>query len=227
MVLHPRFLFIVLLGLAAGHATADEVSFCINRVSGSVRVPKNPMNPCIKGFETLVTIPTVGGPSFTYKIGDTGPGGGIVFFVDYHGQYPGFDYLEAAPADLPGGYYWCGPFDAIPAVSGWEANAVGRGKANTDAIIAAGCNKATDAAQAAKSYDGGGKADWFLPSMGELVLMHTNLRQAGLGGFQWPGSYWSSTEFSSFHALYLLSRYNTEDYDVKHAPYLVRPVRAF
>jgi hypothetical protein len=29
----------------------------------------------------------------------TGPGGGLIFFVDYNDQYAGFNYLEAAPAD--------------------------------------------------------------------------------------------------------------------------------
>jgi hypothetical protein len=33
------------------------------------------------------------------KIGMTGPGGGIVFFIDYFDQYPGFDYLELAPSE--------------------------------------------------------------------------------------------------------------------------------
>ena len=33
------------------------------------------------------------------KIGMTGPGGGLIFFVDYNDQYLGFNYLEAAPTD--------------------------------------------------------------------------------------------------------------------------------
>ena len=33
------------------------------------------------------------------KIGMTGPGGGLIFFVDYNDQYAGFNYLEAAPTD--------------------------------------------------------------------------------------------------------------------------------
>ena len=34
---------------------------------------------------------------FSYKIGDTGPGGGIVFFIDRYNEYAGFTYLEVAP----------------------------------------------------------------------------------------------------------------------------------
>ena len=37
---------------------------------------------------------------FSYKIGDTGPGGGIVFFVDRYNEYSGFTYLEVAPKEL-------------------------------------------------------------------------------------------------------------------------------
>ncbi len=37
---------------------------------------------------------------FDYKIGDTGPGGGIVFFVDRYNEYSGFTYLEVAPKEL-------------------------------------------------------------------------------------------------------------------------------
>ena len=33
------------------------------------------------------------------KIGMTGPGGGIIFFVDYNDEYATYDYLEAAPTD--------------------------------------------------------------------------------------------------------------------------------
>ena len=37
---------------------------------------------------------------FDYKIGDTGPGGGIVFFVDRYNEYTGFTYLEVAPNEV-------------------------------------------------------------------------------------------------------------------------------
>jgi len=33
------------------------------------------------------------------KIGMTGPGGGLIFFVDYDNEYATYDYLEAAPTD--------------------------------------------------------------------------------------------------------------------------------
>ena len=33
------------------------------------------------------------------KVGMTGPGGGLIFFVDYNNEYATYDYLEAAPTD--------------------------------------------------------------------------------------------------------------------------------
>ena len=115
---------------------------------------------------------------YKYKVGDRGPGGGWIFFVDYYDQYPGFTYLEAAPTDtalVP----WCNlDQTSIPAVGGWAGNAVGKGQANTTAMLGV-CT--SGAANAADSYFTATKSDWFLPSEGEL--MYTNLRQAGGGWF--------------------------------------------
>jgi hypothetical protein len=35
----------------------------------------------------------------TYKIGDKGPAGGLIFFIDRFDDYANYDYLEAAPTD--------------------------------------------------------------------------------------------------------------------------------
>jgi hypothetical protein len=40
---------------------------------------------------------------FSYKIGDTGPGGGIVYFVDRYNEYSDFTYLEVAPNEVDTG----------------------------------------------------------------------------------------------------------------------------
>ncbi len=40
---------------------------------------------------------------FSYKIGDTGPGGGIVFFIDRYNEYSDFTYLEVAPREIDTG----------------------------------------------------------------------------------------------------------------------------
>jgi hypothetical protein len=164
--------------------------------------------------------------SFAYKIGDTGPGGGIVFFVDYFDQYPGFTFLEAAPIDLPA-VYWCNNASvSIPEASGWAGNAVGKGQSNTEAMLAV-CS--AGAARTAVGYvSPTGLNDWFLPSVGELMLMYTNLRQAGLGSLQFGKLYWNSSEYSASQAWYLVARNGDLLYVFKGSPsILVRPIRSF
>jgi len=168
------------------------------------------------------------------KIGMTGPGGGHVFFVDYNDQYPGFDYLEAAPVECESSTTWSSDTLAVPAASGWAANAVGQGQANTTAILAVfgsdttSDNAAKYADALASGVPGGcvtSKDDWFLGSPGEMMLMYTNLRQAGVGGFS--NYYWSS---SGSDANYAWLQYFFNGLQLNYAKgnaYYVRPVRAF
>ena len=169
--------------------------------------------------------------SFTYKVGATGPGGGYIFFVDYFGQYsPSFTYLEAAPKDASTStVVWCVGNGANTAIFtetavGWgPSTAVGAGSANTTTMLAQ-CT--SGAATAAHSYSNNGYNDWFLPSLGELMLMYTNLRQAGVGGFA-GNSYWSSSEYGSGNAWYQGFSSGSQNYSNKGNPLSVRAVRAF
>jgi len=122
-----------------------------------------------------------------YRIGDTGPAGGIVFY-DKGSVSDGWRYLEAAPSDQSSGIQWSnGKYISIK-----TDVAVGSGTANTKAIIAAQ-GSGRYAATLCKNLTMGGFSDWFLPSKDELDLMFKNLKQADRGGF---GSawYWSSSE---------------------------------
>jgi hypothetical protein len=176
-----------------------------------------------------VAFPTLWQPLGTfvptaYKIGSRGPGGGWIFYVDLYDQYPGFTYLEAAPTDidyLP----WCNnSTTSIPAVAGWAANGIGKGKANTTAMLGV-CS--SGAAKAADLYLTATKSDWFLPSLGELKLMYNNLLEAGVGGFG-DNYYWSSTEYDSSYAWCQTFSNGNQDYGNKYNPYIrVRAVRAF
>jgi hypothetical protein len=163
---------------------------------------------------------------FKYKIGDTGPGGGWIFFVDYYNQYPGFTYLEAAPTDASDGDAWCVGNGATTLISSanWTARGVGKGKANT-ALMTANCT--SGAAYSAIDYiSTPAETDWFLPSVGELELMYTNLQSAGVGGFA-VSNYWSSTEYDSRFAWlhnFLTGNHNLID---KNLSLRVRAVRAF
>jgi hypothetical protein len=175
-----------------------------------------------------VAFPTLWQPLGTfvptaYKIGSRGPGGGWIFYVDLYDQYPGFTYLEAAPTDidyLP----WCNnSLTSIPAVAGWAGKAVGKGKANTTAMLGV-CS--SGAAKAADLYLTATKSDWFLPSQGELKLMYDNLLEAGVGGFA-NGNYWSSTEYSSSSAWLQNFGNGNQSYGDNAAAFPVRAVRAF
>jgi len=168
--------------------------------------------------------PLEGVNKYEYKVGDIGPGGGFIFFVDHYDQYRGFTYLEAAPTDIAP-VVWCDKTTtSIPAVAGLAANAVGKGQANTTAMLGV-CT--SGAANAADSYLTVTKSDWFLPSEGELMLMYTNLLQTGVGDFTYA-DYWSSSEFDSNLAWFQLFFNGYQYYSTSKGNALpVRAVRAF
>ena len=121
----------------------------------------------------------------SYAVGDTGPGGGCVFFI----SNGGCNGLEAAPSDQSGGAPWgCG---IVP--TGATGLAIGTGAANTSAILASACSVVGDAAEVASSFAGGGFNDWFLPSEDELNEMYTELHLNNLCGFS-NLFYWTSSE---------------------------------
>ena len=167
------------------------------------------------------------------KIGMTGPGGGHVFFVDYNDQYASFcatgdcNYLEAAPADATSGA-WCSDISTDLGLAGWDKSAVGAGRTNTataDTTCTSGAVQ-TAVDYIAPSFNGVAKDDWWLGSIGEMMLMYTNLRQAGVGGFS-AGSYWSSSESDYRHAWDQNFSYGNQSYSNKISTLYVRPVRAF
>jgi hypothetical protein len=162
------------------------------------------------------------------KIGAIGPGGGLIFFVDYNDQYAGFNYLEAAPTVCQAAKTWSSSNTAVPAVSGWAARAVGAGKANTTAIKAVytdtGDSSDNNAAYFATSCSAGDKSDWFLGSLGEMKLMYDNLQ--GVGGFV-EDNYWSSSEGNAGVAWTQHFDYGYQEASLKTTTLYVRPVRAF
>jgi hypothetical protein len=163
------------------------------------------------------------------KVGMTGPGGGIIFFVDYNDQYAEFNYLEAAPASCepPTSRAWStNTSSSVTAVSGWAGQAVGKGQANTAALIAAipGTIANAPAAQYADELTCGDKTDWFLGSYGEMKLMINNL--LGLGGFA-EGIYWSSSERGSGQGYAEDSGGTATNVWIKNTTANVRPMRAF
>jgi hypothetical protein len=126
-----------------------------------------------------------------FKVGDTGPAGGIIFYVNPSaGEWK---YLEAAPARTEVNTFWAS--ETFPADGILDIRAVGTGKSNTEFIMKQAVAKGGGfdwAAEACDALTVNGYDDWFLPSMDELHMMYGNLARKGLGDFkaEW---YWSST----------------------------------
>jgi len=172
-------------------------------------------------------------PNSNCPLGSTGPGGGIVFY-DAGSQQSWGRYLEVAPAGWSGtatdpAKIWCNVTNvyfaesitdvALKATVGVE---IGKGKANTNLMLA-GCS--SGAGHLAQAYRGGGQSDWYLPSRDELNEMckYAKFLPTGMGtdcptkpecrplatlcksigmlreGFSaaYPYSYWSSSETDS------------------------------
>ena len=172
-----------------------------------------------------------------YNIGDTGPGGGKIFYrlntgftMTDNGQI--CHYLEAAPDDI-GPRVWA--INPSPSRQNYITDAlgtlIGTGRKNTAAILAyAGASAATDVPAAyscAVSYNAGGiKTDWFLPSKDELNELYV---QSSFFTNLTTSYYWSSSQ----HTTIAWSAMNQNlgngrqlDY-FKDTAYSVRAIRAF
>lgn len=120
-------------------------------------------------------------------VGDTGPGGGKVFYVAPTQQSWG-RYLEAAPANWSGGAdnqasntsKWC---EATPSIDGttysglW--NGLGFGYSNTYDTRLNVCTGG--AIYNARAYRGGGFTNWYVPNNTELALMADSSVRTMLG----------------------------------------------
>jgi len=154
------------------------------------------------------------------NVGDTGPAGGIIFY-DKGSVSDGWRYLEAAPNDQSAGIQWYnGNYIDIK-----TGTAVGTGRANTEAIIAAQ-GSGSYAATLCKNLRIGGFSDWFLPSKDELNLMYTNLKKVGLGGFG-ESCLWSSSQYNFSFAWEQSFSDGYQGGIIKFYKYAVRVVRAF
>ncbi|MCK4464103.1 MAG: DUF1566 domain-containing protein [Bacteroidales bacterium] len=169
--------------------------------------------------------PGTGSDPVTYALGDTGPAGGLIFYIDEADEFS-WDYLEAAPSDQSTWQVWIEGGLTQSTLNGNTSTAIGTGQANSDYIIAQEGHTGS-AAKVCLDYDDGIYSDWFLPSKDELNQMYVNLKFEGVGGFA-DYYYWSSSEYD---ALYVWNQYfiNGSQFRVfgKNGGYYVRAVRAF
>ena len=158
-----------------------------------------------------------------YALRDTGPAGGLIFYVKEGGYSDGWMYLEAAPSDQSTGAEW-GSYGS--SIGGTETG-IGTGQSNTTTIMTwLNNNIETDrAAQLCDAMVYGGYDDWFLPSKDELNLMYENLKVVGVGGFAF--SYWSSSEYDATFAWAQYFNFGNQSSNHKYNTHPVRAVRAF
>ena len=185
--------------------------------------------------------------SYGYKIGETGPGNGIIFYVADKNIYPdGFPmsdgglncfYLEAAPVDIPE------KLSLSPTGILFINLFMSSGSKTTDAEIGAGKNNTLNilqydenspAANACINYNEGDLSDWFIPSAEELYELYKLYELKGKNNFGnlSPDFYITST--------YGVGKNNTSitlvNFENDFGPlsangsteeWLVRPIRAF
>ena len=177
----------------------------------------------------------IGGYVMTYAIGDTGPAGGLIFYIDTADEHP-WTYLEVAPQSTEWTSKEWGDYGTE--IGGDAAlTGIGDGQAATDAIVQHLANNTSETDRAAQLCDGlihNSFEDWFLPSKDELNAIWDNIvddgsgDNSGVGGFA-NVRYWSSSEDSIF-ILYAWGLYfdnGIQSSYLKYSPERVRAVRAF
>ncbi|MEN8180666.1 MAG: DUF1566 domain-containing protein [Pseudomonadota bacterium] len=140
--------------------------------------------------DKTVYLPIIGNAT-GYKISDTGPAGGKVFFVSSDGLH-GLEATSGRSISQDYKLWYNGAYITTNAKRG----GVNAGQLNTERII--NHQGAGDyAAQLCANYQGGGYGDWYLPSKEELNLLY--LQKDVVGGFD-DVHYWSSTEINNLDA---------------------------
>ena len=166
----------------------------------------------------------------TGPIGATGPGGGIIFFVDRYNEYADFSVLEVAPASIEVQRTWATGSLQNFAVSGADSRALGAGHQNTlDIVAQAGNVAATCAAAYCADLTFGGQSDWYLPSISEIKMVYNVVHlELGVGGFPSSGQYWSSSE-TAYNSAFSQNFGTGAQFSSNSKPTnsYVRPVRRF
>ena len=193
----------------------------------TVTVAKTGYN--ISGSHT-VTIYYVKTDSDTFVLGETGPGGGKIFYYDPDGftvqmvdstQNYTAHYLEAAPANITS-RSWASASYQTTSITG-TSHAIGTGRKNTALILAT--DATAPAAKACNDYNNGGKTDWFLPSRYELNELYVN--RASVGNMV-VNIYWTSTQYDNSSAyITFFDDGHVYSGQSKYTNVVVRAVRAF
>jgi hypothetical protein len=161
-------------------------------------------------------------------VGDIGPGGGVIFYLQTGTALGTWKNLEVAPSAWNGENEPVLPWCPALLSSLGTATAAGTGLANTQKIVSQCSDANADfsvAAKVASNYRGGGKSDWFLPSKDELKLLFEN--RGAVGKIFSPAQYWSSSQDTSVLSWSLDLSSGVFTADVNGIDRYVRPIRAF
>ena len=210
-------------------ATAPSVSFTLSKADTLTVTSSTPSAVAYTGSAAsvspsvtvsgLVNSDTASGATYNYSrastcatggtcsVGDTGPAGGIVFYVSNtainaaDGISTGGRYLEAAPSTFSKTTYnWCeGITNPYTTTIGASGTAIGTGAMNTR-LISTTCSGGAGFVAANLTF--GGRSDWFLPSQAEQAEMYTQRNILGFGTGEPAAAYlyWGSSETANWHA---------------------------
>ncbi|MBN1499603.1 MAG: hypothetical protein JW982_05590 [Spirochaetes bacterium] len=128
-----------------------------------------------------------------YNLGDKGPGGGYVFYINPDFKKDGWKYMEAI--EVNASFCW----SDSSALLGVYGEAIGTGKANTNRIVQLTLTATDCAARLCRNFNGGSYSDWFLPSIDECEQIYLHLV---LPGPLLPNNYWTSTEIDNTNAYF-------------------------
>jgi hypothetical protein len=202
------------------------------------------------------------------EIGDRGPGGGIVFYVsDVPFTAPGTEcqsnclYLEYATTgwlaqkqnppqrdcmsweiiQRPFTGVWEDPYCVLLKGNYFNSKtqpSIGSGFANTTKLLSAAGIKSGPSI--ARNYKGGGKSDWYIPSIDELVALNSTIKKwmdmedaghvfeidPGVSDWGFSDEMWSSTASKNGY-FYTKSAWTDINTQPGISPNQIRPIRAF
>jgi hypothetical protein len=179
----------LLSGTPTSVATATAYTITATNASGSAA----------RTFTLTVT-------AVVYTVGQTGPGGGKIFYYSAAGFACGnvltstCNHLEVAPDSNVRRLNWSSPALQNTSTLNSTGTAIGTGQRNTALVVAAGVTDSTTSAIAFTDQyvSPNGTSDWFLPSKDEMEALY-NAAAANLlsGFFLNPSDHWTSSQSTS------------------------------
>ena len=220
---------VVISAYAVSDPTDDSTLYCNDPFGApffEASVEIRPLNIGLKRRQVAVALHRT--EAALYEVGDTGPGGGTIFYVDMN-RPVGSQYFEAAcvgwtnscDGTTPDPTAEWGCYEA--SISGADGTAIGDGEQNTSQTMT-GCATPDIAARLSDGYFYSGESDWFLPSQNELNQMY--VEPTTFGGFS-TDAYWSSSEYDDDLAWFQWFDGGEQYGTSKYAKAYVRPVRSF